>query len=179
MAEQFAGDQVPGNRAAVDGDIGTVFTVALIVNRLGENVLARAALSQEQNVGAAPGNHSGLIHRHQEAGIPAVNIFKMKIGGSAHHFGDHRLGPLNFVEDDDLPDNAFVGGPNRVAGQGKVAGNFFEKIRTSASVTVSVFSINLNICLFSGLKTSWIRRPSTTRAPRPNIFRALSLISVI
>ena len=127
MAEQFAGDQIPGNGAAVDGDIGAVFPVALIVNGLGENIFAGSALSQKQNIGAASGNHSGLLHRHQEKGVLSLNVLKAEIGGRPHHPGHHGLGPLDFIEDNNLADDVFAGRQNRVARQREVSRKIFEE----------------------------------------------------
>ncbi|OQA54380.1 MAG: hypothetical protein BWY42_01693 [Candidatus Omnitrophica bacterium ADurb.Bin277] len=97
------------------------------MNGLGKNVLARSALSQEQNIGAASGNHFGLLYRPQKAGVFPLNIFKVKIGGRPHHPGHHGLGPLDFIQDNDLADHVLSRRQNRVAGQRKIAGKMFEK----------------------------------------------------
>ena len=82
MAEEFGLHQGFGNGRAVDGDEGTVLARTFVVDGLGDQVLARAALALNQDRGRLAGSdflhevhQFGRLRRHGDhfviAGVPA------------------------------------------------------------------------------------------------------------
>ena len=96
MPEQLGGDQLPGNRAAVDGHIRPVSPPAAMMDGLREKIFSRSAFTQKKNVGVAAGYGPGLFDGGKEPGMDAADIFETDARPRSGRPVDRRLHPPVF-----------------------------------------------------------------------------------
>ena len=89
VAEEFGFHQRLRNGRAVDGDERLFLAAALVVDRLGDEVFAGAALALHQNGGGfAGGNFADETHQFRHLLRDADHVV---IAGAAAHFAAQRL----------------------------------------------------------------------------------------
>jgi len=84
VAEELAGDELPGKGAAVHGDEGLVLPPAGVVDGLGEHVLAHAAFPQDHDVAVGVGDEIGLADGRLDGAAQADDAGKGQDRGVAH-----------------------------------------------------------------------------------------------
>src|ERR1700722_3496196 len=76
MTKEFALEQVEWNRSAVELDQGLAAAATRIMDRVSDEFLSSASLSQNENGGVSRGDARGLIEDHSESCAVADDLLE-------------------------------------------------------------------------------------------------------